>query len=145
MEKNLSEKQQIKKLPTSRKKTIEKLDEHKIEEIEWLINAIQSAGLDEFMEYIRSPWKMLVPNFIAWIVRGFGAVVGASIVIAIIGWSFALLIDLPLIGKKLEPYVEKVQHEFEKYTEATNYKQNFENIELTLKDIREELQKQNTR
>lgn len=97
------------------------------------------------MEYIRSPWKMLFPNFIAGVVRGFGAVVGASIVIALIGWSLALIIDLPLIGKRLEPYVEKVQHEFTKYTEATNYKANFENIEATLVDIRTELQKENTR
>lgn len=52
-----------------------------------------------------------------------------------------MLIDLPLIGKKLEPYVEQVQTEFKKYTEATNYKENFENIEITLKEIKSELQK----
>ena len=35
------------------------------------------------------------------------------------------MIDIPLIGKKLEPYVEKVQVEFKRYTEATNYKEDF--------------------
>lgn len=93
-------------------------------------------GLEEFMDYIRSPWKMLWPNFIAGVARGFGALVGASIVIAIIGWSLTLIIDLPLIGQKLEPYVTNVQTEFKKYTETTNYKPNFENMEKLLIDIR---------
>ena len=40
---------------------------------------------------------MLWPNFIAGIARGFGALVGASIVIGLIGWTLAVIIDLPLI------------------------------------------------
>jgi hypothetical protein len=53
------------------------------------------------------------------------------------------MIDLPLIGKQLEPYVEKVQNEFKKYTEATNYKNDFQSMERRLIEIREELKKQN--
>lgn len=65
--------------------------------------------------------------------------------IAIIGWTLSTLIDLPLIGKKLEPYVEKVQMEFNKYTESTNYKPHFERIEMTLDSIDENLQRQEAR
>lgn len=61
------------------------------------------------MEYIRSPWKMLWPNFVAGVARGFGALVGATIVIALIGWILATIIDLPLIGKRIEPYVQQIQ------------------------------------
>jgi hypothetical protein len=46
------------------------------------------------------------------------------------------MIDIPLIGKRLEPYVVKVQGEFNKYIEQTNYKTHFENIEKTLVDIK---------
>jgi len=35
------------------------------------VNAIDAAGIQEFMEYIRSPWKMLWPNFVAGVARGF--------------------------------------------------------------------------
>ena len=87
------------------------------------------------MEYIRSPWKMLWPNFVAGVARGFGALVGATIVIALVGWFLTTLIDLPLIGKKIEPYVEMAQTEFKKYTEATNYRENFERMESTLRSI----------
>jgi Domain of unknown function (DUF5665) len=135
MEKSVKEHQEIKKMSSHKKNTIESLSPEKADRIEGLIDAIGSAGLEEFMEYIRSPWKMLWPNFVAWVARGFGALVGATIVIGLIGWILTTLIDLPLIGKKLEPYVEHVQTEFKKYTEATNYKPYFEKMEESLRTI----------
>ena len=84
---------------------------------------------------------MLWPNFIAGIARGFGALVGATIVIGLIGWSLTIIIDLPLIGQRLEPYVTHIQTEFKKYTEATNYKDNFENMERVLLEIRDNIKK----
>ena len=145
VEKSLSERKVIRKMPAKKEKAIEALSLYQIDKIEGLIDAIGSAGLDEFMEYIRSPWKMLWPNFVAWVARGFGALVGATIVIALIGWTLSTLIDLPLIGKKLEPYVEKVQIEFNKYTESTNYKPHFERLERSLDSIDETLQRQELR
>ncbi len=136
MEKDIHDEQQIKRMPAKRTASIRKIPKKTQEEVEGLVDAIQAIGLEEFMDYIRSPWKMLWPNFIAGVARGFGALVGASIVIAIIGWSLTLIIDLPLIGQKLEPYVTNVQTEFKKYTETTNYKPNFENMEKLLIDIR---------
>lgn len=135
MEKSVKEKAQIKKLPTARKRVIEALPEEERDNVEGLIDAIEAAGIQEFIEYIRSPWKMLWPNFVAWVARGFGALVGVTIVIALIGWTLSLLIDLPLIGSSIEPYVEQVQTEFNKYTEATNYRPNFERMERTLQSI----------
>lgn len=141
METNLNQEKQIKKMPTQRKKSITTLSQTERADIEWLINALQAAGLDEFMEYIRSPWKMLWPNFVAWVARGFWALVGVTIVITLIWWILSGLIDLPLIGKKLEPYVERVETEFKKYTEATNYRDNFERMETTLNSIDNSLKK----
>ena len=51
------------------------------------------------------------------------------------------MISLPLIGKWIEPYVAQVQYEFNQYTEATNYKDNFSRMEQTLLDIKKELEK----
>ncbi|MDD2694104.1 MAG: DUF5665 domain-containing protein [Candidatus Gracilibacteria bacterium] len=145
MEKSVTEKTQIKKMSAKKEKSIEALSPSQIEQVEGLIDAIESAGIQEFIEYIRSPWKMLWPNFIAGVARGFGALVGATIVIALIGWILATIIDLPLIGKQLEPYVEKVQTEFNKYTEANNYRANFERMESTLESIDATLAEQNAR
>lgn len=141
MEKTVQEQEQLKKLPTKKASSIKKLPKKEIDQIEWLIDALEAAGIQEFIEYIKSPWKMLWPNFIAGVARGFGALVWATIVIASVWWILSTLIDLPLIGKKLEPFVEKVQYEFRKYTEATNYKDDFKAMQNTLTDIREELKK----
>lgn len=135
MEKSVTEHNEIKKMRTNQKEKIESLPPEKANNIEWLIDAIGASGLEEFMEYIHSPWKMLWPNFVAWVARGFGALVWATIVIALVWWTLSTIIDLPLIGKKLEPYVEDIRTEFNKYTEANNYRPHFERIENTLQNI----------
>lgn len=141
MEKSVQDAEMIKKMPTKKAALIKKMPKKEQEEVEWLIDAIWAVGLDEFIEYIRSPWKMLWPNFIAGVARGFWALVGATIVIGLIGWSLAIIIDLPLIGRRLEPYINHVQTEFKKYTEATNYNQKFDNMEKVLIEIRNNTKK----
>ncbi|MBC7503410.1 UbiA prenyltransferase family protein [Candidatus Gracilibacteria bacterium] len=141
MEKSVQDEEHIQKMPNKRSAIIKKLPQKEREKVEGVIDAIEAAGLDEFIEYIRSPWKMLWPNFVAGIARGFGALVGATIVIGIIGWTLAILIDLPLIGQRLEPYVHQVQLEFRKFTETTNYNQKFDNMEKILTEIRDNTKK----
>lgn len=141
MEKNIADKEMIEKMPTKKAKIIKKMPKERQEQVEWIIDAIWAVGLEEFIEYIRSPWKMLWPNFIAGVARWFGALVGATIVIGIIGWSLAALIDLPLIGQKLEPYVSQFQWEFRKYTETTNYNQKFDAMEKLLTEIKDNTKK----
>lgn len=122
-----------------------KMTPEQIKNLENLVEAINSAGLEEFTEYIRSPWRMLWPNFIAGVARGIGTLIGAAVVIAIIGWFLARLINLPLIGKELEPYVNKIQGEIKKYTESTNYNDNFNEMQRLLQEIRDEMKMQNAR
>lgn len=133
---------QIEKMSDSRERTIKKLKPDEQKNVEGLVDAIEAIGLEEFIEYIRSPWKMLWPNFVAGVARGFGALVGATIVIALIGWTLSRIIDLPLIGQRLEPYVKNVQTEIKKYTEATNYKDNFVEMQKLLTEMRDELKVQ---
>ena len=88
----------------------------------------ESMGLDEFLELIQSPWRIFWMNFVAGMIRGIGALIGAAVVIA-------------LIGEKLEPYIHQAQFEIQNYTESTNYKNNFEQMQKTLQEIRDELKK----
>lgn len=141
MEKNIADEEQIQKMPNKKRAIIQKMPKKEREKVEGVIDAIEAAGLDEFIEYIRSPWKMLWPNFVAGIARGFGALVGATIVIGLIGWTLAILIDLPLIGQRIEPYISQMQIEFRKYTETTNYNQKFDSMEKVLLEIRDSLKK----
>ncbi len=110
-------------------------------ELDQFIYAIESTGLEEFTDFIRKPWKMIWPNIVAGIFRGLGLLIGATIVITFISWTLARMIDLPLIGESLEPYIEKVQTEFDKYKEATNYKGDVARIEQKLDEIKEVLKR----
>ncbi len=65
--------------------------------------------------------------------------------IALVGWLLSTIIDLPLIGKRLEPYVHNIQSEFSKFTEANNYRPNFDRIEKTLNSIDATLAQENAR
>ena len=69
METKIPQEKHIKKMSTERKKKITTLTSEERMELEGLVNALQAAGIDEFMEYIRSPWKMLWPNFVAGVAR----------------------------------------------------------------------------
>lgn len=129
----------IEQLPNEKIEEIEELPVSHQKNVENLVSAISAAGLEEFMEYIQSPWKMIWPNFIAGVSRGIGTLVGAALVIALIGWFLSQIITLPLIGARMEPYVKSLQDEINKYTEATNYKQNFIEMQKTLEEIRTEL------
>ena len=55
--------------------------------------------------------------------------------LACIGWIFAITIDIPLIGKRLEPYVTRAQIEMNKYLDQTNYSDEFHALEATMKAI----------
>lgn len=145
-EEKLTPKEQLEKLPNEKQEFIkQELTDKQKKDLEGLITAIEAAGMEEFIEYIRSPWKMLWPNFVAGMARWVGTLLGAAIVIAIIGWVLTKMISLPLIGKSLEPYIKNVQGEITKYTESTNYNDNFEHMEKLMTEIRDELKVQNSR
>ncbi len=69
MEKDIHDEEQIKKLSTKKTTQLSKIPKKAREDVEGLIDAIEAMGLEEFIDYIHSPWKMLWPNFIAGVAR----------------------------------------------------------------------------
>ena len=61
MEKSLQEEQQIKKMPTKKVAMIKKMPKLQQEQVEGLIDAIGAVGLEEFIDYIRSPCRCSGP------------------------------------------------------------------------------------
>lgn len=49
------------------KKTARKISK---KELDYFIRAIENTGLEEFTDFIRKPWRMAWPNFVAGIFRG---------------------------------------------------------------------------
>lgn len=111
------------------------LNKKDLENIASIVRAIDSLGFEEFIEYIKSPWKLILPNLVAGIARGVGTLLGATIVIAIITWLIAKLAVVPLIGQ----YFGQIQTEIQKYVEDTNYNSEFADMSKILTEIRDEL------
>lgn len=68
-------------------------------EVQQLITAIESVGMDEFVRYMKSPWRIVWANFLGGIFRGLGIIVGMTVVFAILIAILNQMVDWPLIGE----------------------------------------------
>ncbi len=97
-----------------------------------------NRALKEFIRYSSDPWRIIWANFVAGIFRGLGAIIGASMFIALLIWLLTLFVDVPLIGE----YAENIRKAVTGYVDDTNYNDEFERIGDTLERIEDDLKKQ---
>jgi len=96
-------------------------------------------ALENFVRYLSNPWRMMWVNFVAGVFRGLGAVIGASVVIAVMVWLLSLFVDTPLIGK----YAQQVGQKIQTYVDDTNYNDEFNRLGDSLERIEETLGQNN--
>ena len=92
---------------------------------------IANENLKEFIRYSSSPWRIVWTNFVAGVFRGLGALLGASIVIALMIWILGWFTTLPLIGE----YATDVKETVNQYINETNYNDEFDRLANTLERI----------
>jgi hypothetical protein len=68
--------------------------------------ARQAILEDLFYDFNRNRHQVYVMNFVRGIFFGFGSVLGATVVVAILAWILSLFVDLPGIGQS----IQNVQH-----------------------------------
>ncbi len=66
---------------------------------EAIMKAFKELQVNEFVKYLRSPWRIMWHNFLAGVFRGLGMIVGLTVVFAILIWILAGLVDFPVIGQ----------------------------------------------
>ena len=98
---------------------------------------LAAEAMEYFIQYVSSPWRIIWVNFLAGIFRGLGALIGASIVLALLIWVLTLLVDVPLVGQ----YAKEVKATVNGYVKETNYNDDFDRIGDTLERIEEGLSK----
>ena len=84
-----------------------------VKKMQQLITAIEKANLAEWIELYRSPWRLLLINFVAGVARGLGLAIGFTILGAIVIYLIRelALLTLPVIGKLIAEIVRMVQQE----------------------------------
>lgn len=95
--------------------------------------------MEYFIQYVSSPWRIVWVNFVAGIFRGLGALIGASLVIALLVWILSLFVDAPLVGE----YATNVKTTVSGYVEDTNYNDEFDRLGDSLDRIEKLLSEKN--
>lgn len=109
-----------------------------IQEKKKILKNLESVGVVDYLQYLQSPFKIFLTNFLAGISRGLGIVVGMSVVVGLVIWILAHMVNFPLIGE----YSQKMTNAITEYMKSTNYSDEFENIEKTLKNIEKNTEKE---
>jgi len=87
--------------------------------------------IEEYLLYLRSPWRVMAVNFFAGMMRGLGAAVGATAVIALAVWLLAKAVALPFIGE----YFTDLRDNMNDLVEEARFSDDFRRIESILKRI----------
>ena len=97
-------------------------------------------GLENFIIYLSSPWRIIWMNFVAGMFRGLGALVGASIVIGSTIWVLSLFKQVPLVGS----YANEMEEVVASYLVEVDYNDELGRVAETLERIEESLKRQET-
>ena len=116
---------------------LENSGEKKEENLETkIIKTFEIASIDDYVRYLKSPWRILWSNLLAGIARGIGFILGVTVVLGAVVWFVAQMVDVPLIGE----YFQTIEKSINEYKESTNYKQEFQSMEKLLEEINTSLQ-----
>jgi len=66
-------------------------------------NDFDPLGIKNFNAYLTSFWKLFFYNFVAGVARGFGLIVGMTILVSVVLFAVGKMIGFPVIGKYFEP------------------------------------------
>ena len=103
-----------------------------------LVKVFEAAGVVDFLEYLQSGKRIMWVNFKAGIARGFGITVGMTLVVGIFIWILTMLVDLPVVGE----YFSEAKQYINEYTENTNYKDEFLEMNQLLGEINENIKEE---
>ncbi len=81
---------------------------HSKKDLERLLRIFDMMGFTEFMQYLASPRRILFWNFVAGVAKGFGIVVGMTLVVAVLVWLLTKMVDFPLIGEYFQKILELI-------------------------------------
>lgn len=100
-------------MPPKKKETKYELEEYQLREttkkLEALLRGLKKSGLEDFMTYMSSPWKIMIVNLWAGIFRGLGFLLGATVVMAALAWIVSLFVDFPLVGQYFSDLQEALE------------------------------------
>lgn len=90
---------------------IVELEKDTIRSLHKLASILERMRLSEYIAMMQQPRRMIFLNFIAGLSRGFGFVLGMTVLVGLALFVLRELVDLPLIGKYIARIVDIVRQE----------------------------------
>jgi hypothetical protein len=80
-----------------------------------LANQLEFAQINDYVQLMNRPWKIMYMNFLGGIARGIGIAIGFTIFASTIVYALQALgaLDLPIIGNYIADIVKHVQNQLE--------------------------------
>ncbi|MBI5413152.1 hypothetical protein HZA42_02265 [Candidatus Peregrinibacteria bacterium] len=73
--------------------------EAEVKKMDKILEKLKRVELQEFTNYLHSPWRVLWANFLAGTARGLGFLLGVTLVLTIVGFVLTkVLSHMPFVG-----------------------------------------------
>ena len=74
--------------------------EKEVKKMDQILEKLKRVELQEFTNYLHSPWRILWANFLAGTARGLGFILGVALVLTIFGFiTTKVLSQIPMVGE----------------------------------------------
>ena len=84
--------------------------------LDQISKSMEVSKLIDYVYFLENPRKMLLPNFLGGLARGFGAAIGFTILTAVIIYVLQWIVkwNLPIIGEFISEIVNIVENNLQK-------------------------------
>ena len=73
--------------------------EREVRKMDKILEKLKRVELQEFTNYLHSPWRIFWANFLAGTARGLGFIIGVALVLMIVGFiTTKVLSQIPIVG-----------------------------------------------
>ncbi len=90
------------------------MKEDRLEKIEKKIDALahtmEKTRLNEYINLIERPWRLIYINFIAGLAKGLGTAIGLTVLAAIVFYMLKSWVNLPLIGEFIARLLDVIEN-----------------------------------
>jgi hypothetical protein len=100
---------QVFSIPSTRE--IIELETDTLRQLHKLAFVFERLQLSEYISMLQNTRRLIFLNFIAGLARGFGVIIGMTVLMAIFLYILGRLVDAPLFGKYVASFIAIVQHE----------------------------------
>lgn len=100
---------QVFSIPSTRE--IVELEADTLRHLHKLVYVFERMQLSDYISILQNPRRLIMMNFLAGVARGFGVIIGMTVLMALFLYILGRLVDAPLVGKYAAKFIHIVQNE----------------------------------